>query len=138
MPQTETRQTHLVNAIARLLSSHELRDQFEKSPESVAQQLNLAQQDWNAFVSLDPDQLRRQSNSLLNKRWHEIRRLVPQTISELGDQAVEVFQFYATNDWPVGHRRHPVDALRFLQFLIANRMHEPDKSELKRMRRLAR
>ena len=123
-------------AIASLLSSPELREQFEMSSEKVAQMLNIADADLDAFMSIDTLELQRRADALLNKRWHEIRRLVPLTIDGLGAVANEVFRSYATNDWPVGHRRHPVDALRFLQFLIANGIHEPDLTELKRMRRV--
>ena len=126
----------LVEAIAKLLSSHDLRSQFEQAPALVAQQIGISSEDFEAFVALSPDQLDRQANTLLNKRWHEVRRLVPLTIDSLGREAVEVFRFYATNDWPIGHRRHPVDAFRFLQFLMANRIAEPNKMELKRMRRI--
>lgn len=125
------------DAIGRLLNSQELRDQFEASPEQVAQELNIASEDLAAFVSLDRDQLRRHADTLLDKRWHEIRRLLPMTISELGQRAEEIFRFYATNDWPVGHRRPPVDAFRFLEFLTANQIQEPNQVELKRIRRLA-
>lgn len=133
---TNSESSSVVNAIGHLLSSDELRVQFETSPDQVAQLLNVDEQDLAEFVIIDSQQLRRQAVTLLNKRWHEIRRLVPLTISELGDGADEIFRFYATNDWPVGHRRHPVDALRFLQFLIADRIHQPNMTELKRMRRV--
>ena len=129
--------TGLVDAIAQVLSSVELREQFELSPEVVADQLAVATEDRQAFVELDAEQLKRQSNTLLNKRWHEVRRLVPLTIELLDEQAGDVFRFYATNDWPIGHRRHPADAFRFLQFLIANKIQEPNQAELKKMRRLS-
>lgn len=129
--------TGLVEGIAQLLSSFELRERFSNSPEEVAAQLALAPEDRKAFIELDPAQLERQANILLNKRWHEVRRLVPKTIESLDERAVDVFRFYATNDWPIGHRRHPVDALCFLKFLIANELQEPNQGELKKMRRLS-
>ena len=127
----------LVVAIAKLLSSPELRVAFEQSPSHVAKELNVAKNDVDAFVALDSQQLNRQANTLLNKRWHEVQRLVPLTIESLGKGANEVFRYYATKDWPIGHRRHPVDAFRFLQFLIANQILEPNRMEFKRMRRLS-
>lgn len=54
----------------------------------------------------------------------------------LNEQAEEVFRYYATNDWPIGHRRHPVDAFRFLHFLMANKLGQPDQAELKKLRRI--
>lgn len=141
MPQSEINQTRpvsLVAAVAKLLSNYELRQQFEQAPELVANQLGVGEEEFGAFISLSPLQLERQANTLLNKRWHEIRRLVPLTIESLGKEAHDLFRFYATKDWPIGHRRHPADALRFMQFLVANKIKEPNKMEWKRMRRINR
>ena len=126
----------LAEAIAQLLSSCELREQFEHSPENVADQLCIAAEERRAFVGLSVEQLNRQSETLLNKRWHEVCRLAPKTIAMLNEQAEEVFRYYATNDWPIGHRRHPVDAFRFLHFLMANKLGQPDQAELKKLRRI--
>ena len=123
-----------VTAFARLLSSQVLREQFRESPSSVSDQLGINQQDRSAFESLCADQVEQQAETLLNKRWHEVRRLAPKTTASLGEDGAEIFRYFASNDWPEGHRRHVVDAYRFLKFLRANGIQKPDRVELNRVR----
>ena len=137
MSEVDAQTTDFVTALARLLSDPSLRLQFCEEPEHVARQIGVAQEDWHSFVSISPEQLNRQAETLLNKRWHEVRRLVPKTIEMLGSEAVDLFRFYATKEWPQGHRRHSVDAHRFLRFLISNEIAKPEKYEMIRIRRMA-
>ena len=137
MLRRESRRIDLVTAVGRLLSSIELRDAFEQSPLAVADRLGIAESDRAVFLSLDAQQLNQQAETLIQKRWHEVRRLAPRTIEALGDSAGELFQFYAGRFWPQGHRRHQLDAFRFLQFLAANDIDCIDKKELRRLARHA-
>jgi hypothetical protein len=98
----------LTRAIARLLVDEELR----RDPVAAAERLGIPE-----LARLDPAQLEAQARTLLRKRFHEVRKLVPQTIANLGPQAACRFEEFAHGFWPTGHRRHLQDALRFCEAL---------------------
>lgn len=123
-----------VTAMSRLLSDVNLREQFRSQPREVARQLGLVGEDLEHFVRIDVAGLDRQAEALLSKRWHEVAALIPDTIAE-ADNAQELFQFYATRNWPVGHRRHQEDARDFLQFLQSNGLAKPNLRELRLLNR---
>lgn len=127
-----------VTALARLLSNATLRAKFIVAPNSVADELNVASLDRSAFVALDPSELEEQATVMINKRWHEVERLIPKTVEGLGTSAQDMFRFFANQDWPTGHRRHPEDALRFIQFIEANKLAKPNQKELARLRQMTR
>jgi hypothetical protein len=127
-----------VTAMGRLLSDLKLRNQHRHSPETLAKDLNVADEHVAAFVSLDIDQIDQQASALLNKRWGEITSLLPKTITELGTEGRELFLFYASRHWPQGHNRHATDAYRFLNFLARNKVVIPCGRELKKTKILAR
>lgn len=128
--------TDLTTAIGQLLSDASLRDEFRNCPNSVADQIDLRSDHVAMFVELDIEQIENQAATLLSKRWNEVRQLIPATVSDLGDEAKDLFMFYANQNWPEGHRRHPLDAFQFMQFLIRNKIHRPSGRELKRVRRM--
>ena len=128
--------TDLTMAIGRLLSDASLRDEFRNDPVSVAEKIDLQPDHVAMFVGLDIDQIESQATTLLSKRWNEVRQLIPGTVSDLGDEARDLFMFYANQHWPEGHRRHPLDAYQFLQFLISNKLHRPSGMELKKVRQM--
>jgi glucan biosynthesis protein len=124
----------LTTAIGRLLSDAGLRTVFRGSPNVAAEMINLDTKDVAMFIQLDISQIEDQAATLLNKRWNEVRSLIPKTVQDLGEEAHDLFMFYANQNWPEGHRRHPLDAFQFLQFLIGNKIHRPSGMELKRVR----
>ena len=68
----------------------------------------------SAFVlSLDLDQLDKQAECLIQKRFSEVKMLLPRTIAQLGKEAWCRFSEYATRYRPRGHRRHLLDAVQF-------------------------
>ncbi len=129
-------QADFVDVIGKLLSDCQFREQFRQAPEQTVGKLDVDPSVARCLLNLDVRQLEHQSETLLNKRWHAARKLIPKTIKELGDEARDLFQFYATSNWPEGHRRHTQDAYQFLQFLTANRIHQPSGRELKRLQKL--
>ena len=74
----------------------------------------------SAFVlSLDLDQLDKQAECLIQKRFSEVKMLLPRTIAQLGKEAWCRFSEYATRYWPRGHRRHLLDAVQFGNYCFA-------------------
>ena len=110
----------LTTALARLLSDAELRSAFSGDPDQVANQLPIRDADRDAFFSLNIEELERQAKTLIEKRLHEVGRIIPQTIQRLGCQASTEFYRYANQHWPTGYSRHFEDAIAFFDFLIAN------------------
>lgn len=126
----------LTTAIGHLLSDASLREEFRRSPIAVATTINLDADHVAMFIQLNISQIEDQAATLLNKRWNEVRSLIPKTVQDLGEEAQDLFMFYANQNWPKGHRRHPLDAFQFLQFLISNKIHRPCGMELKRVQRM--
>ncbi len=114
--------TDLVSAIAKLLSDPVARRRFREDAEALAREWGVPASDVDAFAKLDPDEIERQANGLLNKRWHEVQQQIPETVQSLGGEAAGLFRFYATHHWVEGHRRHKRDAQEFLRFLKANKI----------------
>lgn len=113
----------LLSALGRLLSDSALRRQFQRDPLEAARKLALRPADLAAFVALEAGGLERQAQCLLNKRFHEIGKLMPETMARLGPSARTLFSAYAPGHWPAGHTRHVEDAIEFGRFLL--RENEP-------------
>lgn len=106
------------SALAQLLVNAHLRQKFRDNPQAVAEQLNLDPETQAIFCQLQPDQVDRQSNSLISKRFHEVRQFLPRTWANLEPQkAHQLFYRFAATFWPEGHNRHRLDALAFCEFL---------------------
>jgi len=74
----------------------------------------------SAFVlSLDLDQLDKQAECLIQKRFSEVKMLLPRTIAQLGKEAWCRFSEHASRYWPRGHRRHLLDAVQFGNYCFA-------------------
>ena len=108
-------------ALAQMLSNRELRVHFRDDPQAVAVRLRVPDESVSAFLTLDPDQLDRQADCLVRKRFHEVTHLIPGTIRRLGPEAEALFLEFAATVWPEGHRRHHEDAERFCDWLSRHR-----------------
>ncbi len=93
--------------LARLLAHPELRAAFRRDPAAIA----------GEFASLDPEALDRQAELLVEKRRHEVSKLLPRTFQALGPSVKSTFAAHASRFWPEGHRRHLADAVAFGRFL---------------------
>ncbi len=127
-------QLDLTTALARLLSDASLREAYRQDRRGTAARLAVRAADRSGFLSLDPGLLDRQADTLLNKRLHEVRRLLPETFTRMGAEAPSLFRTYAQTRWPVGHMRHLDDAVAFCRHLIANGTGKVNRAELNRMR----
>lgn len=108
----------LVEALALLLSSQELRKDFALDPERVAINLHVNKSEREAFVVLNVSHLEMQANVLLKKRQREVFKLLPLTCKGLGETFNDVFRDYANAYWPDSHRRHEQDAYQFIRYLM--------------------
>jgi hypothetical protein len=107
----------LITALGQLLADRHLRDAFERDPDTVALRLRVKAQDRALFSRLDPHELEVQARTLLRKRLHEVRQLLPMTARHLASTFNAAFLEYAETRWPQGHRRHLLDACDFSRHL---------------------
>jgi hypothetical protein len=106
--------------LARLLADTELWRAFVGDPDRVANQLPIRDADRDAFLSLNVEELERQAKTLVDKRLHEVGRIIPRSMQRLGCRASSEFYRYANQNWPTGHKRQFDDALAFSDFLITS------------------
>lgn len=103
--------------LARLLTDEFLRCEFARDAARVADSLELREEERTAWMALPPDQVNRQAEVLLTKRFREVSRLIPRTTANLGCEAYSLYRCYATHVWPSGPRRHVLDAVAFCRYL---------------------
>lgn len=104
-------------ALARLLTDRDLRLRFRTEPEHVCNSLGLNDTDAQQLIAVPSEQLDAQATGLIRKRYHEVTRLLPETMSRLGSRRFELFAEFAEQFWPQGQRRHEIDALQFCRHL---------------------
>ena len=124
----------LTEALGALLTDAQLRTRLGEDPQGLAEALGLAGQDRAALLALDRGGLEAQARTLLSKRLHEVRQLLPRTFAALGPAGNERFLAYAGTCWPTGHQRHLDDALAFAQRLVDEGQPGSCRAELNRLR----
>ena len=107
---------NLTTALTRLLSDTQLRSAYGIDRYRVAREMSIAQCDLEAFVALNLRDLEQQAQCLIDKRYYEVARLLPQTVKRLGSDAQVLFVKHASF-WPVGHRRHFIDAIEYCGYV---------------------
>lgn len=130
--------TDFVSLLSQILTHPKTLECFIDDSAGFIRQFEISENDREALLSLEPDQIRNQADTLLNKRWHEVRKLIPITIAGLDEQGSDLFRFYAANQWPEGHCRHLIDACGFLKFIKTNNVGNVDTSEKRNVRRQLR
>jgi hypothetical protein len=104
--------------LAALYTKGSARRAFSADREAVARSFGLEESDRPFWEALDPAQVGRFARSLIAKRFGEAARLIPGTVTLLGEQAARrAFGAYAEEAATEGHRRHLADALGFLDWL---------------------
>lgn len=127
----------LTTALGRLLRDASLRQQYRQDPTGIARTLAVREDLLSALAGLDPDELDLQAEVLLRKRFQEVERLLPQTVTRLGPVAYQQFMRYASSAWPEGHLRHVEDSARFGSYLLEHARADVCRSELNRVAFLA-
>jgi hypothetical protein len=105
----------LTTALGALLADRSLRETLRRDPSAAARTLKI---DPSALAEIDLGALDRQAESLIDKRYHEVQKRLPQTLNQLTLRGAELFKQYAPGLWPEGHRRHVRDATAFGKFLL--------------------
>jgi hypothetical protein len=106
----------LTTALGALLADSALRDRLRRDPEGVARALQVGVAE---LQTLDPEDLERQAEGLIAKRFYEVRKRLPRTLNVLNPGSPDLFKQYAQGPWPEGHHRHVRDAANFAAFLDA-------------------
>jgi hypothetical protein len=119
----------LTTVLGRLLADPALRAELRRDPGAVARLLDA---DAAALRELYLEDLERQAETLLDKRFHEVEKLLPQTVAQLGARAAEAFREHALGYWPEGCWRHAEDAAAFGRFLEERKLPRSE-SELNRL-----
>jgi len=118
------RDSDLITALAKLLSSRRLRHEYRHEPLTVSRSLVGDRASQHLLASIEPDSLDNQSAMLVSKRRFEVELLLPETRKALGrEQFDHLFLSYADTFWPVTHARHLIDAVEFHDYLQANSKH---------------
>jgi hypothetical protein len=120
---------NLTTALTRLLSDTQLRSAYGIDRYRVAREMSIAQCDFEAFVALDMRDLEQQAQCLIDKRYYEVARLLPQTVKRLGSDAQHLFVKHASF-WPVGHRRHLIDAIEYCRYVNSRHPEKIVQAEL--------
>lgn len=113
---------NIITAVGRLLSCKDLRKSFVKDPEALALELGVDEDERAYFIDIDIGQLEAQAKTLVSKRFHEIKKLLPETTCRLGDKAYEYFIDYSEQYWPDGSNRHTLDACTFIKYLRSTKV----------------
>ena len=123
----------LTTALAHLLSEAALREAYRQDRWQAARRLSIRKSDLGAFLAIDPVALEKQAQALLNKRFHEVSRLLPETFSRLGQETRGFFATYAKTLWPRGYTRHLQDAYAFCQYLHDQGVRGVSRAEFNRL-----
>ena len=125
-------------AMSRLFSSQELQKNVISAPEDAPRVLNLNPAHWDELLLHEPDEQDQVDAVRQQKRWHELKRILPSTLNKLEKRAEVAFHAFVLDDNGGCSRRAAQDAMCFLEFLKHNDWIETDSSEFKRIKRLSR
>ena len=103
-------------ALARIYTDSDLRERFFADPQAVGQQLGLASDEADSLARIPARQAAYFAASLLNKRIHEVAKLLPHSSRLLGQQFRKLFREYAQTHLPGGTKKHLEDAVSFAAY----------------------
>jgi hypothetical protein len=106
-------------ALGQLLVDSRLRQEFSRDPTAAVRRLGVRAADRDALAALDPAGIEAQAATLLDKRLHQARQLLPRTFARLNLAGEASFLEYAVTRWPTGTSRHLDDAVGFCRHLLA-------------------
>jgi hypothetical protein len=104
------------NALARIYTDNALRERFFADPQTVGLELGLRSDEAEQLARISAQKAAHFAASLLNKRIHEVAKLLPLSSRLLGQQFRKLFRDYAATHLPVGAKKHLEDAIGFAAF----------------------
>jgi hypothetical protein len=120
-------ETEFTEALGRLLTNGQLRDDFAVDPDRVISSLCQNTIVKSELVVLRIEELEAQAEVLLRKRFEVVKRILPQLICQLELKAWPLFRQYARNRWLSA----PQDALEFADYAaVANSNNKIDPREM--------
>lgn len=117
-----------------LLAKPRLRKTLAEDPTALQEELQLDGMTLAFLRGLDSKSLESQADCLVNKRFYEVRRIIPRTVKSLGKNDRGAFRTYAVENWPVSHKRHLLDAEAFAVYCLGNELGVVDPFELNCLR----
>lgn len=108
----------LQNAMARLFTDELFQQQLVNDPQLIGVESGLTAEEIDSLMTLAKEAIPAFSNSLLRKRFGEVRRLLPASSTILGAKNWPLFRDFAANHPTTGCHRHRQDAIEFADSLL--------------------
>jgi hypothetical protein len=123
-------ETEFTEALGRLLTDGQLRDDFAVNPDGVISSLCKNALVQAKLVNLKIEELEAQAEVLLRKRFEVIKGILPGLVCRLDLKAWPLFRQYARSRWLAA----PQDALDFAEYAYAQNSSKIDIREMNRLR----
>lgn len=104
--------------LGRLYTNAAFRKEFVSDKKSFYRKYNFSLDTIQFIEGISVNQLTFFAESLLKKRMHEIKNLLPLTFKLLGREAHQLFLEFSDHYVPTGIHKHHEDALEFIAFLL--------------------
>lgn len=111
--------------LARLLTDTAFRQRWLQNPSELDPSTGLSPDEQHLLSSLPAELLTYQAQALLNKRRHELHKLLPLTFRGLGEKALALHTLFAETYLPQGLTPHRTEALHFTHWLRQHIRHAP-------------
>lgn len=105
------------NFLAKLFTDENLRISFYENPEITGQENDLSEIEIIQLKGIIAADLDFFAESLINKRLHEAKKLLPLTEKILSLDFDEFFQYFSNQFQPTSVKKHLEDAIEFCKYL---------------------
>jgi hypothetical protein len=112
----------LQDLLARLYTDPELRRAFLADPAAVALEFGIDPSEASELAAAAGAELEYFARTLLKKRMSEVKKLLPDVSSEIGDRFDALFAEFAAEFVPDSSKKHLLDAYQFALFLIGRQI----------------
>ncbi len=105
------------NFLAKLFTDENLRISFYDNPEKIGQENKLNETEIDQLKGIIAADLNFFADSLINKRLHEAKKILPLTEKVLDSDFNDLFQDFSTQFQPTSVKKHLEDAIEFCKYL---------------------
>jgi hypothetical protein len=105
------------NVLAKLYTDPDFRSAFMADPVTIGSGVGLTKGEAEEIAVVSAEEIESFADSLIWKRLHEVRKLLPITARVLGEEFRTQFRTFATGFNPTSIRKHLDDAVEFCRFL---------------------